>query len=617
MLKENTDFIILSSIDWNTQKQVVHELTEYLSQNNNRVLFVENTGVRSLSFKKDFRRIIYRIKSLFASSKGFTKISNNITKFSPLFFPFFTYSKFSLKLNSLLISNLIMYWLRYRKFSSPVIISFLSTPLAQQLVKNINPRANIFYFIDNMAESSPAAVKLKNWENIFLKNSDLVMCTSKKILEISKVFNKNAIYAPSGVSFDKFQDVLENDTIIKPLDLPKKGKIIGFIGGIRNILDKKIILKICDEFTENNVVLIGPIYDNFKIEERKNLFIIGSKNHDEIPRYLKWFDIGLIPYIKNNFTDCIYPTKINEYLSMNIPVVSSNISEVVNFNKDHSNVVKVCNTDNDFIKEIHFLMNRNKTTINKKFLDVAKSNSWKKRFEFMSFNLEKIIFEKENSKNTWDNYINNYVKNTKLKFYKLLGILTLSLLIVFKSPLVPYLENTLSDHDNISNYKADALVIFSGHGSSEYFNFDYRKRYIDVKFYAKKYPNKRIFIYGRSNYLDDSEVIKTLLVSNEKINSDLITTIEKKMSNTFENINLLQEILLKQDIKNILFFTAPIHSKRVRLIWNKNVKGINLNIAKSKEISDDKIEWGASIEQIKNVIYEFSAILYNYLRGWI
>ena len=62
-------------------------------------------------------------------------------------------------------------------------------------------------------------------------------------------------------------------------------------------------MKICDEFTENNVVLIGPIYDNFKIDERKNLFILGPKNHDEIPKYLKWFDIGLIPYIKNDFTD--------------------------------------------------------------------------------------------------------------------------------------------------------------------------------------------------------------------------------------------------------------------------------------------------------------------------
>ena len=53
------DVVIISSIDWNTQRQVFHELSEQLSKDkNNRVLFIENTGVRSLSFKKDFYRIL-------------------------------------------------------------------------------------------------------------------------------------------------------------------------------------------------------------------------------------------------------------------------------------------------------------------------------------------------------------------------------------------------------------------------------------------------------------------------------------------------------------------------------------------------------------------------------
>ena len=209
MIKEATDIIILSAIDWNTQRQAIHELTEYLSKTNNRVLFIENTGVRSISIRKDYKRIIYRFKSFFKSSKGFTKIDKNITKFSPIFFPFFTYSKLSMRFNSMIINPFIMYWLKYRKFSSPVVISQLSTPLAQLIVKNINPRAQIFYFADNMSESSPSAHKLKKWENIFLKDSDLIMCTSKKILEISKKHNQNVIYTPSGVDFDKFQKVLK------------------------------------------------------------------------------------------------------------------------------------------------------------------------------------------------------------------------------------------------------------------------------------------------------------------------------------------------------------------------------------------------------------------------
>ena len=74
------DIVIISSIDWNTQRQVIHELSEQLSKDKkNRILFIENTGVRSLSFKKDFNRILNRLKFWFGSTKGFTKKNTNIT----------------------------------------------------------------------------------------------------------------------------------------------------------------------------------------------------------------------------------------------------------------------------------------------------------------------------------------------------------------------------------------------------------------------------------------------------------------------------------------------------------------------------------------------------------
>ena len=87
--KENNDIVIISSIDWNTQRQVIHELSEQLSKDkNNRILFIENTGVRSLSFKKDFNRILNRLKFWFGSTKGFTKKKITL-QFIPLFFSFF------------------------------------------------------------------------------------------------------------------------------------------------------------------------------------------------------------------------------------------------------------------------------------------------------------------------------------------------------------------------------------------------------------------------------------------------------------------------------------------------------------------------------------------------
>ena len=61
MLK-NSDIIIFSGIDWDMRWQWQQELAIRLSKNN-RVLFIENTGVRSMRLK-DTGRVINRVKNL-------------------------------------------------------------------------------------------------------------------------------------------------------------------------------------------------------------------------------------------------------------------------------------------------------------------------------------------------------------------------------------------------------------------------------------------------------------------------------------------------------------------------------------------------------------------------
>ena len=60
---KNKDIIIFSAIDWDTQWQWQQELAIHFAKKN-RVLFIENTGVRSLKIT-DSQRIINRLKKFF------------------------------------------------------------------------------------------------------------------------------------------------------------------------------------------------------------------------------------------------------------------------------------------------------------------------------------------------------------------------------------------------------------------------------------------------------------------------------------------------------------------------------------------------------------------------
>ena len=62
------NYIIISAIDWKTSWQTQHRITKSLVDSGNRVLFVENTGLRNIKFK-DKNRIISRIKTWRKSQK--------------------------------------------------------------------------------------------------------------------------------------------------------------------------------------------------------------------------------------------------------------------------------------------------------------------------------------------------------------------------------------------------------------------------------------------------------------------------------------------------------------------------------------------------------------------
>ena len=95
------NYIIISAIDWKTSWQTQHRVAKSLVDKGNRVLFIENTGLRNIKFK-DKNRIISRIKTWRNSTKGFNEIEKNLFVYSPIIFPA-PYNKTISYLNSKII----------------------------------------------------------------------------------------------------------------------------------------------------------------------------------------------------------------------------------------------------------------------------------------------------------------------------------------------------------------------------------------------------------------------------------------------------------------------------------------------------------------------------------
>ena len=116
MLK-NEDIICISSIDWDFIWQGHQEVMSVFAKNGNRVLFIENTGVRSPGIR-DISRLSKRFRDYFKGVKGIRKESENLYIYSPIVLPF-PYSRFARWVNKYILLSVIRRWMKAMRFSDP------------------------------------------------------------------------------------------------------------------------------------------------------------------------------------------------------------------------------------------------------------------------------------------------------------------------------------------------------------------------------------------------------------------------------------------------------------------------------------------------------------------
>ncbi len=271
-----------------------------------------------------------------------------------------------------------------------------------------------------------------------------------------------------------------------------------------------------------------------------------------------------------------------------------------------------------------FSFNENKLTIIRKLNKSLNRNysqaSLRSTFCVIKFFLEKKIFNKINIF-----LIGILIRSLKLlyleskkiikkKFYITTSVLALTYISIFYTPLFWYIGNKLISYD-YGPINSKNLVIMTGNGDAEYINTSYQKRYLDARQIIKKNNIKKIFILGRLQEIEESTILKSLFVMDGYNPNDIMVVIQK-YQNTKENINYLEEIIKKNNINNINFLTSPYHTKRAKLLWEKQTNNIDVKIIENIENPTKKIDYNYNFSQIKLISYELIALLYNKIRGW-
>lgn len=209
--------------------------------------------------------------------------------------------------------------------------------------------------------------------------SRLVFATTPSLLERQRAHNPQSYLVANVGDFDHFRAAADPSLAAPELrDLPRP--VLGFAG---NLVDTKVDFDLLEAvaaaFPEGTVLLAGPAEGaaHERLEQllasRANVRWIGTQAYETLPRVVAAFDVGLIPYLANDYTRNCFPLKLYEYLAAGKPVVAAGVPSVGNL-EPH---VVLARSGDDFVEAIRTALSPPQAVEAR--MEVAARNTWDDR----------------------------------------------------------------------------------------------------------------------------------------------------------------------------------------------------------------------------------------------
>jgi glycosyltransferase involved in cell wall biosynthesis len=396
MKREEIDFIILGATRWDFKlSSSTFSIAKTLAQNN-RVFYIERPfSLKDVITHWNKPQFNYRKKAILFGTNTYKKIDFEHGSLISVT------SKFILPINFLdsgkLYDSIADYNNKILAKTIKKIISdygvkqyvYLNSFYPYQLRKIPShipqPLVSIYRSVDDISQENYIARHGVDAEKQSVKDFDIVTASSSELCNKLSTYGKNIHLIPNAGEFELFHSALVND-FEKPIELNDlKGKTVIFIGNLNDLrADFHLLVSCVTHYPEVNFVMVGPYdkidYKKFRLEQYKNLIFTKEKEFHQLPHYLKYSDVAIIPFLKNQLTKCIYPLKVNEYLGAGMPVVSTYFSkDVVSF-KD---LIYLADTEEEFVKILGVALAEPKDHKLNERVKFAKENTWESRIEMI------------------------------------------------------------------------------------------------------------------------------------------------------------------------------------------------------------------------------------------
>lgn len=158
-----------------------------------------------------------------------------------------------------------------------------------------------------------------------------VLATSNKLLdEVQRYRSRNFALNTNGVDVAHWRRPVYQPPADLQSVLTSGRYLVGYHGTLASWIDYEILRAIAND-GRYDILLIGLQHDtSFKssgLAEHPRVHYLGSKPYYALNQYAAYYDVAILPFLKNDTTDTVSPVKIFEYMAAGKPIVSTNLVE--------------------------------------------------------------------------------------------------------------------------------------------------------------------------------------------------------------------------------------------------------------------------------------------------
>ena len=259
------------------------------------------------------------------------------------------------------------------------------------LKENIGAKTYVYYTRDNMIAVDFWKTQGIRIEAALMAKSDLVVANSTYLAELAQRFNPNSFYVGQGCDVSIFdKKLIDKPPVDMEPILALKKPIVGYIGVLFNLrLDIEVLEFLAISRPDYSFVFVGPEDEAFsasELHQQSNVFFLGSKQMDELPAYLNYFDVALNPQKLNEVTIGNYPRKIDEYLAMGKPTVATKTEAMSVF----AEYTYLAVTKEDYLALVDLALKENSPEKEKAREKFARGHTWEANVNEIYKRIEQI-----------------------------------------------------------------------------------------------------------------------------------------------------------------------------------------------------------------------------------